>query len=66
MENKSGNTAKMLCIVLLGVFVFFSTGCDKYTRYKVLTFFFTGVPNPDEPQETAASASGSIKSNKQI
>lgn len=28
-----------------------TTGCDKYTRYKVLTVFFTGVPHPDKQSE---------------
>ena len=26
----------------------FVWGCDQHTRYKVLTFFFTGVPSPEE------------------
>jgi predicted CXXCH cytochrome family protein len=29
-------------------------GCDRYTRYKALTFFFTGVP-PLEEEETAGA-----------
>ncbi len=35
------------CIFLLCFCLSFASGCDKYGRYKVLTFFFTGVPHPD-------------------
>ena len=30
--------------------MFFMNGCDKHSRYKVLTFFFTGVPPIDGSQ----------------
>jgi predicted CXXCH cytochrome family protein len=36
-----------LCFIILGPILFLFSGCDKYTRYKVSTFFFTGVPHPD-------------------
>lgn len=42
-----------LCIFLLLTFSFLTSGCDKYTQYKALTFFFTGVPHPDERDELA-------------
>jgi len=45
---------KTVVIALSCVFACITTGCDKYTRYNVLTFFFTGVPHPDEPQDEAA------------
>ena len=38
---------KILCFILLAVCVLVSQGCDKHTKYKVLTFFFTGVPHPE-------------------
>lgn len=34
--------------IVLGIFILITAGCNKYARYKVLTFFFTGVPHPDE------------------
>jgi len=34
-------------VVFIFVSLFLSiTGCNEYTRYRVLTFFFTGVPEP--------------------
>lgn len=36
-----------LCFIILGPILFLLSGCDKYTRYKLSTFFFTGVPHPD-------------------
>jgi predicted CXXCH cytochrome family protein len=35
-------------LILLCICLFLVSSCDKYTRYKVRTFFFTGVPHPDE------------------
>ncbi len=35
-------------ITLLIILSMFTAGCDKYTRYRVITFFFTGVPPIDE------------------
>lgn len=37
---------------------FFITGCDKYTKYKVASFFFTGVPHPDEQMQTSSINTG--------
>ncbi|MEW6109451.1 MAG: cytochrome c3 family protein [Nitrospirota bacterium] len=36
---------------MLWFIVLMTTGCDKYTKHKVLTFFFTGVP-PIEEENT--------------
>lgn len=36
----------ILLIIILGAALWALTGCDKYTRYKLSTFFFTGVPHP--------------------
>lgn len=37
----------ILCAIYICIFLPVFSGCDKYTSYKVLTFFFTGVPHPD-------------------
>lgn len=34
--------------IIMTLTCFVLSGCDRYTRYKVLTVFFTGVPHPDE------------------
>lgn len=46
------------CIFLLCFGLLLATGCDKYSRYKVLTFFFTGVPHPDREIATIDEESG--------
>jgi predicted CXXCH cytochrome family protein len=36
-------------VILFGSLVFFCmVGCDRVTRYKILSFFFEGVPTPDD------------------
>ncbi len=37
-------------MIFLCITLFVTGGCDKYTRYKALSFFFTGVPHPDRPE----------------
>lgn len=37
----------LLFFIILGPTFFVLSGCDKYTRYKISTFFFTGVAHPD-------------------
>lgn len=47
--------AAVLCVLIL------LTGCDRGTRHKVLTFFFTGVPPLEEhnrPKDEAQSGPG--------
>ena len=39
----------------------FTAGCDKYTNYKVLTFFFTGVPHPEKQPELSMTVEKSSK-----
>ena len=39
------------------------TGCDKYSRYRVLNFFFDGVPHSDEPQKKEEE--GPVKTAKE-
>ena len=41
----------MLSVV---VFIVAVAGCDRYTKHEVLTFFFTGVPSPEEEERAAA------------
>ncbi len=36
------------CAALLGIVILLAAGCSQQTKYKVLTFFFTGVPSPGE------------------
>jgi len=40
-----------LYIFVILVVCLFTAGCDKYTKYKVLTVFFTGVPHPEKQPE---------------
>ena len=44
-----------LCVIITALCVFAAQGCDKYTRYKALTFFFTGVPHPEKQVDFAVS-----------
>ncbi len=37
----------LLLMLFGGILVFCLIGCDRVTRYKILTFFFEGVPSPD-------------------
>ena len=41
----------LLFLVMTGIS---HTGCDKYARYRVLKFFFDGVPNPYEQPKLQA------------
>jgi predicted CXXCH cytochrome family protein len=41
----------VITTVILTVLLFSASGCTKQTRYKVLTFFFTGVPPLEEQIE---------------
>lgn len=50
MKNKRRNRV-LTGLFLLSFLILFTSGCDKYTRHKVLTFFFTGVPHPDEEKK---------------
>ena len=44
---KQGTERFAVGITLLSIVLLFSAGCDKYTKYKISTFFFTGVPSID-------------------
>jgi hypothetical protein len=43
-------------LFLLSFFIVFTSGCDKYTKHKVLTFFFTGVPSLEEKEKEVTEA----------
>lgn len=47
-----------LYFIFICISLFFTSGCDKYTRYKALTFFFTGVPHPDRVGLAAEEKTG--------
>ena len=53
----------MLCLAIIGSFAIFAAGCEKHTRYKVLTFFFTGVP-PITGGQHLGTAAGSVKEER--
>jgi len=54
-------------LFLLSFLILFASGCDKYTRYKVSSFFFTGVPPLEEANrvDTARTQAGG-KERKRI
>jgi predicted CXXCH cytochrome family protein len=41
-----------LCVLILAVLTTFISGCSQETKHKVLTFFFTGVPPPEEEKKS--------------
>ena len=43
-------------MVLFVVMVSMVPGCNQQTRYKTLTFFFTGVPSPEDERKKKESA----------
>ncbi len=45
--KKQKNWTFMIVTMISIFFIISTTGCDRHTRYKVLTFFFTGVPPID-------------------
>jgi len=44
--------------ILLGIIILLASGCDKHTKYKVLTFFFTGVPSPYDEDSVIGAVEG--------
>ena len=44
----------MIRILLVGVLIAAIAGCDRHTKHKVLTFFFTGVPPLDDGKKAEA------------
>jgi len=54
---KARSNKLIFTVFLLFFCLSFTAGCDKYGRYKVLTFFFTGVPHPDSEEIIAKEES---------
>ncbi|MEF9425911.1 MAG: cytochrome c3 family protein [Candidatus Mariimomonas ferrooxydans] len=68
MKKKRPNKV-LMAFALLGILFIFATGCDKRTKHKVLTFFFTGVPpleegKQDETVENTQVVMAKTKNNK--
>jgi predicted CXXCH cytochrome family protein len=54
-----------IAVLLIAIlFIWPLTGCDKYTRYKVLNFFFDGVPHPDGEPKKGEPVAVSAKAEK--
>lgn len=53
--DKNKTTSLRLAAVCMALFLsaFLAGGCSQATRYKLLNFFFTGVPPPGEKKATA-------------
>ncbi len=49
-EKRRSRLFIALCLVIAGVLILVC-GCDPHTKHKVLSFFFTGVPTPEEMEE---------------
>jgi predicted CXXCH cytochrome family protein len=52
--KRLGRQKCAIIIFLITLLLVFVTGCDKYTKHKVLTFFFTGVPSLDNNESKAS------------
>ncbi len=50
----------IVVILLLSAFLGILTGCDRYSRYRVLSFFLDGVPHPDEPRQKEGVAAPQV------
>ena len=48
-------------IILAGVLITAVAGCERYTQHEVLTFFFTGVPSPEEEEKAAAEKAKALQ-----
>lgn len=56
-------------LFLLFIFLCAFTGCDKYTRYRVLNLLFDGAPHPDEPikkEEPASVKTAKVEQPKRV
>jgi predicted CXXCH cytochrome family protein len=52
MKDKRSN-GLLIHLLMMGVLITAVAGCDRHTKHKVLTFFFTGVPSLEEEQKAA-------------
>lgn len=55
--KRNRDNSLIYCIVLACFFLMFASGCDKYARHEVLTFFFTGVPPIDGEEDLQSESS---------
>lgn len=55
--KRAGRNKLILYIVLTCIFLVCASGCDKYARHEVLTFFFTGVPPVDGEKDMQSQPS---------
>jgi len=53
LQRLNRHICAVIPFVSIALFLILVTGCDKYTKHEVLTFFFTGVP-PLEGNESQA------------
>ncbi len=51
--KKRRKASVLVTIVLTGIWILTVIGCDRRAKYKVLTFFFTGVPPLEEKRQAA-------------
>src|SRR5256885_1697885 len=55
-ERRWGQTVTCIGLAtLIAVIVFTECGCSNDSRYRTLSFFFDGVPNPHAPAGSAAA-----------
>ena len=52
-----------MLMMSVGIISFCIIGCDQDTRYKVLTFFFEGVPEPGTKRSGWGSDANSVYRN---
>ena len=52
MKDKRSNEL-LIHLLMAGVLITAVAGCDRHTKHKVLTFFFTGVPSLEEEKKAA-------------
>jgi predicted CXXCH cytochrome family protein len=45
----------LLILLVLALGVALALGCSSHKRYRVLSFFFDGVPNPDAPKNSLSA-----------
>jgi predicted CXXCH cytochrome family protein len=48
-----GRSRSILLVLAASLFIACGSGCDRYAKHKILTFFFTGVPPLDDGGKTA-------------
>ena len=59
--NRQRSKGLWIRIILVGVLINAVAGCDRYTKHEVLTFFFTGVPSPEEEEKAEAEKAKALQ-----